>query len=808
MSKLMADQQRSIKDRLHLDWQMDFYHRLQRFNTLALAPLSVHDFAMLVAESIIDLFEIEFGIVTARIGEDTAFASQGLPPHHFEDSRAQQRLSDSLSFIPPGSPVILTDDQLHAPCLQFASQAAGIRLSLSETDECVLLAGSTPQGSRIYDAIDSQRIDAFAVFAQLVASHLMNLTDRHALKRSEQLFHTMFDNAAVGMVLSETATGRFLRVNHKLCEITGYSEAELLSRTFLDLSPPENREKDWDLYQSRVKGQSQDPSIEKHYRRKDGSLIWVRVNVGPIRTADGIARQAISVVEDIEDRKTAEATLRLQSAALESAANSILITDAEGIILWVNPAFTHSTGYTLADVIGQNPRILKSGEHDGPFYKALWDTITSGRIWEGEIVNRRKDHRLMIENNVITPLKNPQGKVTHFIAIKQDITARKQLEAELIQAQKMEAIGQMAGGVAHDFNNNLSVILGYCEMMLEPGVLEMSSQYVREIQMAANHSADLTRQLLAFSHRDLVVPVELELNTVINNSLRMLGRIVGEHISLGTRLEPQLQPMRGDASNMNQVIMNLVVNARDAMPQGGRITISTGNIIIGDAPALAHNPAKRGPYICLSVQDTGCGMSPEVKARIFEPFFTTKGKLGTGLGLSVVFGIVQQHHGWIEVESVEGQGTTFRIFFPALPAATCPAPKVPPPERSLARRQRSGRILLLEDEQALNILAQKGLQQAGYQVTATMTVADARANFDREGGRFDFLFTDVILPDGNGFDLAGELHALNPQMGILITSGYTDERSRWGAGKAQQFQYLPKPYSTETLLAALDRIVR
>ena len=379
----------------------------------------------------------------------------------------------------------------------------------------------------------------------------------------------------------------------------------------------------------------------------------------------GRTSHMIGILADIDEQKASESNLRLQTAALEAAANAIVITDSNGTIQWVNQAFTDLTGYAREESIGQNPRMLKSWEHDQPIYENLWSTIQSGRVWNGEIKNRKKDGSLYSEEMTITPVRSASGEITNFIAIKQDVSEKKKLEAQYRQAQKMEAVGRLAGGIAHDFNNVLSVILGYSSLSLEkldPAHLVVA--YLQSIKTAANRAASLVKQLLTYSSQQVINPRIIDLNALVKNMEDMLRRLVGEDVSVTVKATVPLGSIKADTGQLEQVLMNLVVNARDAMTDGGRITIETRNVELDESYRREHEPVQPGPYVMLSVSDTGSGMDARTKAHIFEPFYTTKGGKGTGLGLATVYGIVKQSGACIWVYSEPGVGTTFKLYFP------------------------------------------------------------------------------------------------------------------------------------------------
>jgi PAS domain S-box-containing protein len=375
-------------------------------------------------------------------------------------------------------------------------------------------------------------------------------------------------------------------------------------------------------------------------------------------------------VSALADPATLEA-LQLQTAAVTAAANAIVITSLDGTVQWVNPAFTAMTGYAPREVVGQNSRFLKSGRHDKTFYRELWQTILAGEVWRGEVVNRRKDGRLYTELMTITPVETSGRGITHFVAIKIDITREKELQAQLRQAQKMEAVGQLAGGIAHDFNNMLTAILGYCELMLESTAEDdPRHEDVVEIRNIGERAATLTRQLLAFSRRQILAPRVVDVNLVVRDLANLLRRVVRADVEFVMDLSADAVLTEIDVSQLEQAVVNLALNASDAMPHGGTLRVSTGVDETDAAFVQRHPGAREGRFAFLRVSDTGTGMTPEVQARMFEPFFTTKpqGK-GTGLGLSTVYGFIKQSNAYIWAKSAPGQGTTFTLHLPLRAAA-------------------------------------------------------------------------------------------------------------------------------------------
>jgi two-component system cell cycle sensor histidine kinase/response regulator CckA len=530
------------------------------------------------------------------------------------------------------------------------------------------------------------------------------------------------------------------------------------------------------------------------------------------RLAPAIKR-ALHEAENWRERQRAEEELRKLSRAVEQSASIIIITDAQGYIEYANPRFTETSGYTLAEAIGQHTRLLKSGHTPPEEYKRLWETITVGKEWRGEFRNKKKNGELYWESVSISPIKNADGVITHFLAVKEDITARKQaeearteLEEQLRQSQKMESIGRLASGVAHDFNNLLTVIQGYSTLMqarLPNGDPQM--EMLDQIRLASERAAALTRQLLAFSRQQILTPAVLDLNELVANLHKMLGRLIGEDITLSMALQPELWSITADPGQIEQVIMNLVVNARDAMPTGGRLTIETGNVHLDDRYAQTHLEAPTGPCVLLAVTDTGHGMDEPTQVRIFEPFFTTKeaGK-GTGLGLATVYGIVRQSGGHITVHSEPGQGATFKIYLPAGP--TVPE-ELAEPRFHLVSRGGSETILLVEDEETVCDLVRRVLQAEGYTLLEAQRGDEALSLAGQHPGQIDLLITDVVMPQMSGRELAEQLKALRPQLKVLFMSGYTDDTVVRHGILTADIEFLPKPFSPGKLASKVREVL-
>ncbi len=497
---------------------------------------------------------------------------------------------------------------------------------------------------------------------------------------------------------------------------------------------------------------------------------------------------------------------RIHSSALEAAAHGIILTDTAGKVLFANRAFCTMTGYAPEEILGQTPDFLKPGEHDAGFIQSLWETILSGRVWQGELTNRRKDGTLYHEEMTITPILGVQGEISHFIAIKQDITKRKQLKERWHQAQKMEAIGKLAANIAQDFANLLTVIHGNAELVLadEGRLKDHSRRHLKQITDATERAADLTRQLLAFGRKQIIQIQPLDLNHVIGSYTKMLNRVVGEAITLRCHFAGDLPSVNADVGMIEQILINLIVNARDAMPQGGSIDITTETIHLDAAHAEIHPEARPGEYVGITISDTGTGIYPEYLPRIFEPFFTTKQPgAGAGLGLATVYGIVKQHQGWIEVSSQLGQGTSFRMFLPANPLD---AARATVPRAKAVRVARQEKILLVEDDDDVRMVTRDVLEESGYHIWDAANGLEALNIWKTNASKIDLLLTDIIMPGGlNGRELADRLRQDRPALKVILMSGYSLDRM----GKIQTHsQILPKPFSldhlTETVRNCLD----
>ncbi len=482
----------------------------------------------------------------------------------------------------------------------------------------------------------------------------------------------------------------------------------------------------------------------------------------------------------------------------ENAADMIAVIDGSGRRLYNSPAYERLLGYSREELHDSSPMEQIHPEDRPLVAEATKEARCTGVGRRIEYRMRHKDGTWRILESTASSVLNTDGKVERLVIVNRDITSRKRLEEQFRQSQKMEAVGRLSGGIAHDFNNILGVIIGYSEILQERMVQsEALRPCVEEILQAGRRAASLTRQLLAFSRQQVLAPVVLDLNATITDTEKMLRRLIGEDIELQTSLEQDLAYVKADQSQIEQVILNLAVNARDAMPNGGRLTIVTENAELDEMSVRRYSyPVKPGRYVLLTVSDTGVGMSREIQGHIFEPFFTTKEKgKGTGLGLATVYGVVKQSDGYIELQSELGEGTTFKIYLPRVERGAAPETRKVLPAPLLAGHET---ILLVEDEDSLRNLTSGVLVSLGYTVLTASNGSRALETSQAHSGEIALLLTDVVMPNMNGPALAEQLTAERPNLKVLYMSGYTGQR--FGEGVLPDGScFLAKPFSRENL---------
>ncbi|SHJ44003.1 PAS domain S-box-containing protein [Malonomonas rubra DSM 5091] len=493
------------------------------------------------------------------------------------------------------------------------------------------------------------------------------------------------------------------------------------------------------------------------------------------------------------------------ASAVEQSGETIVITDAEAKIEYVNSAFTTVTGYRRDEVIGKNPRILNSGEQDDAVYADLWQTISHGKSWKGRFANKKKDGSRFVEDVNISPIINSEGEIVNYVAVKRDITEQLQIEEQYRQSQKLDAIGKLAGGVAHDFNNMLAIILGQVELLLMKTEADNPlRQRLLEIKNASTRSSELTQQLLGFARKQPHTPRILNLNEAVTTTLNMLKRLIGKHIDVRWRAETEKAFVKIDTGHLNQILTNLIINARDAIDGNGSISIRTAHASLDEKFCQEHLGTKPGEFILVEISDTGCGMNKEVLSKIFDPFFTTKDpSKGTGLGLSMVFGLVKQNNGYIYVQSSEGQGATFSLYFPAVASEI----KDPALIENHELVHGSETILVVEDEASILEIARSFLTEAGYNVLSAQVPEEAIKLANNHLGTIELLLTDIIMPKMSGVELGEALLKKHPHLKILYMSGYSGEHLIPKSDAATEPDVLLKPFSAHSLTKKIRAIL-
>ena len=746
------------------------------------------------------------------------------------------------------------------------------------------------------------------------------------LRDKEEKYRQVIEYAGQSIFVAQDGCIKFQ--NPRTLSITGYTEDDLQSRPFVEFVHPEDREMVVDRYKRRIAGEELTDSTTWRILIASGEERWVEVNSVRIDWEGEPA--TLNFMSDITARKRAEQELNILSEVVKNSPQYIVITDPNGAIEYINPAFSKVTGYTSEEVIGQNPRILQSGETPDEVYEDLWSTVLSGKLWRGKLKNRRKDGSLFWERATISPITDSEGEINHLVAVKEDITERmdseealrasevkfetafrsspdsititnlhtglivetnegfvrlmeyelnetigrttldlglwaepeqrdefvallqsdgsvtgcearlraksgiikdteisaelidikgeqhllavtrditqrkkteqelREKESELLQSQKLEAIGQLAGGVAHDFNNMLGIIIGYGDLALtkmDPD--DPLRKNLENINNAAQRAARLTQQLLIFSRKQTIQPVAMNVNEAVKGTGKLLHRLIGEEVELKIDLAERAGVIEADPGQIDQILVNLAVNARDAMPEGGELTIETDEVEVTAERIIHIEDIDPGPYVRITISDTGTGMSEATISHIFEPFFTTKAKgRGTGLGLSTVYGIVKQSGGFIHIESELGKGSSFEVLFPRFEGIT-------EAEDSEDRLDHSGcagkTILVVEDDPAFRQMVIEMLTEFQCDVIEARSGNAALFECEKREESIDAMLTDVVMPGMSGAELADRVSALQPEMKVVYMSGYTDDAIGKHGVLDPDVHFIEKPFTADAL---------
>jgi two-component system cell cycle sensor histidine kinase/response regulator CckA len=634
-----------------------------------------------------------------------------------------------------------------------------------------------------------------------IYQHLLIYRIRRELVQREELFHLISENAA-DMIAVVDMQGKRLFNSLSYQRVLGYSTEELQASSAFEQIHPEDRESvKKAAEQARHSGIGK--TLEYRLRHKDGSWLVLESTSSVIRNAKNEPEKLVIVNRNITERKRAEQALRRSEAdfrsAVEDAPYGIYRASKTGAFLQTNPALQKMLGYDSAEELRKKDLAADIFRHAAEYTRLTDLLIRSDEIKDIEMEWKKSDGTPITVRCSGRCIKDESGAPAYFEMFAEDVTEKRVLERQLRMAQKMEAIGRLSGGIAHDFNNHLGVIIGYSRVLKKAlGESNPLTDHALEIEKAGQRAASLTKQLLAFSRQQVLTPAVLSLNTLASDMESMLPRLLGEDIAVSLALDPNLGSVKADQSQIEQVIMNLAVNARDAMPEGGKLKIRTANVEFDQSYTRSHPGSKAGHYVLLAVTDTGTGMDAATLMHIFEPFFTTKerGK-GTGLGLATVYGIVKQSRGYIWVDSTPGKGTSFEIYLqrhqgqPAIEEQ-----KVDPGEKPRC----SENILLVEDAEPLRKLAQAFLEAAGFRVLSAGSGEEALDVAARSGVTFDLLLTDVIMPGMNGRILAEQLSPRQPGMKVLYMSGYTDSFIAGHGVLDPGTHLLHKPFTEEVLV--------
>jgi PAS domain S-box-containing protein len=650
---------------------------------------------------------------------------------------------------------------------------------------------------------------AFAVAVANLVSLVLEGWERkraeEGLRNSENKHRVLFEDSADATMLLDAAG--FFDCNSAALQMFGYSNhAEFAALHPADLSPPNQPDGTPSLEAAdrRIGAAFQDGKnrFEWVHRRKDGEDFPADVCL----TALMLSGRAVllATVRDTTERTRAEAELRLQGAALNAASDAMLITDRDGTIAWINPAFTALTGYVAGEAIGRNPRdLIRSGVHDQAFYKRLWETILAGNVWRGEMINRRKDGSRHPDEVTITPVKEANGAITHFIAIKRDLTERRHLEAQFLKAQKMEAVGTLAGGIAHDFNNILGAILGCTELAaMDAAGNEAVLKNLAQVTAAGRRATELVQHILQFSGQQALTPQSIHLEPVVREALALLRASLPASIELRSTFDAAAPAVLADPTQVHQIVMNLGINARHAMKDRPGVIETRLDAVDADAKLFG---GRLGRFARFSMRDTGHGIDLATQARIFEPFFTTKGPGdGTGLGLATVHGIMKSCQGEILVSSQVGEGTTFQLYFPEIDVASS--------EVSINReplpRGHGQHVLFVDDEASLVAWGAGMLERLGYRVTGKSNVVDALAAVTERAHAFDVVITDMTMPVMTGIQFAERVRAVRPDMPVILTTGYSAAMTSEAVHQFGIEALLVKPIALKTLAETVHRVLQ
>ena len=658
-------------------------------------------------------------------------------------------------------------------------------------------------------------LNAREIFRKSIGSHIIllaleDITERKQAEAELKESNIRFDQLAEqsGTVVWEVnAHGLYTYISHVSEAIMGYLPNEIVGCThFYDLHPESGREAFKEAARAVFKRKGQFSNFENRVQAKDGHIVWVSTNGIPILDDAGTLLGYRGSDTDITAQKLAEVEMRKLTQAVMQSPISIVITDTHGVIEFINPKFTEHTGYSFEEAVGQNPRIMKSGKTLPETYNNLWSAITAGKTWEGEFCNKKKDGSLFYEHATISALRDDNGTITHYLAVKEDITEKKSVMAQLIHSQKMETIGQLAGGLAHDLNNILCVVNGYTALaQYEIDEDHKVFNYLSEITRASSRAASLTHSLLAYSRKQEMIQQRQNLNLLIETVGSFINRIIRDNITFTLSLQADPLSVNVDTVQMEQVLLNLASNARDAMPDGGVFNIATSTGCIDAQFIASHGYGELGRYAIITTTDTGTGMDAKTMLKVFDPFFTTKevGK-GTGLGLAMVMGIIKQHGGFIDLQSEPGKGSVFQLFLPLVDSEEIAAE---PEEQVYQRENVSGTILVAEDDADTRSALEEFLTRAGYTVITAIDGQDAVEKFAARKDEIELVISDVVMPRKSGKAAYDEIRKMSESVKFIFVSGHSSDVILREGEFGADVEIIAKPIMPFELLRQIREII-
>lgn len=726
--------------------------------------------------------------------------------------RVNNQMCEILGYTQSELEGLSVNDITHSEDLDFSTDFIG-RASSGEIDSGEFEKRYIHKdGYLVWGRVSSSIVRDESGAAKYFICHLRDITRRkkaeERLLRAKDQLQLAIEASGVGLWDWKVKTGE-VWLNERWAQIIGYRLEELQpidDKTFVRYSHPEDLNKSAEALEKHFRGDKESYECEARMLHKSGQWVWTSIRGKVVQwDPDGNPVRITGTLVDVTERKLGELSHRRLSTAVEQAAEAVVITDDAGNIQYVNPAFEKITGYTREEVLGEKPSLFTSEMYDEAFLNALSETLARGDSWAGRLQKKRKDGSPYEEDVTISPVRDSVGNITNFVAVERDITEEVLLQRQLIQAQKLEAIGTLAGGVAHDFNNLLQVVLGYSELILsDDGLDGRHRDDLKKIHQAAGDGADLVKRLLTFSRKAEANPKPLNLNLQIDKTKKMLSRTLPKMIEIQLILADDLATIYADPVQMEQILMNLAVNSRDAMPDGGRLVVETRNVHLDEDYSHVHLGAKPGQYVLVTVSDTGTGMDKETLEHVFEPFYTTKGPgEGTGLGLAMVYGIVKQHNGHIMCYSEPGKGTDFKLYFPAvvreIETQKEPSRSLPPGGTET--------ILLVDDENLLLELGQRILTRAGYTVLTARNGKEALEVYQKEGNRIALVVLDLMMPEIGGKRCLEELLKVNPEARVLIASGYSLNGSTKATLKVAAKGFVAKPYDVRQLLETVRDVL-